>query len=160
MARNYWLMKSEPEAFSFEDLKNCSNKTEHWDGIRNYQARNLMRDEMKKGDWILFYHSNAGANTGAVGLAEVASKEAYPDHTQWDKKSNYYDEKSSPENPRWLMVDVKYKKPFKNMVSLQTMKAEKRLEDMRVVQRGQRLSIQPVEKKHFDHVCKMGGMKL
>ena len=153
-------MKSEPEAFSFEDLKNCPNQTEHWDGIRNYQARNLMRDDMKKGDWILFYHSNAGAETGVVGLAEVVSKEAYPDHTQWDKKSKYYDEKSSPENPCWLMVDIKYKRALKRPVTLQEMKIEKSLEGMRVVQRGQRLSIQPVEKKYFDHVCKMGGLKV
>lgn len=158
MARKYWLMKSEPEAFSFEDLKNCPKKTEHWDGIRNYQARNLMRDDMQKGDHVLFYHSNAGAETGVVGLAEIVSKEAYPDHTAWDKKSKYYDEKSTPENPRWLMVDVKYKKAFKNLVSLKELKAQKSLADMRVVQRGQRLSIQPVEKKHFDRVCKMGGV--
>ena len=153
-------MKSEPEAFSFEDLKNCPDKTEHWDGIRNYQARNLMRDDMQKGDWILFYHSNAGVETGVVGLAEVASKEAYPDHTSWDKKSKYYDEKSSPENPRWVMIDVKYKRPLKKHVTLQELKAEKSMEGMRVVQRGQRLSIQAVEKKHFDKVCKMGGLSL
>jgi len=160
MARKYWLMKSEPEAFSLEDLKNCPNKTEHWDGIRNYQARNLMRDEMSKGDQVLFYHSNAGKETGVVGLAEVVSKEAYPDHTAWDKKSKYYDEKSTPENPRWLMVDIKYKRALKTPVTLQQLKAEKSLADMRVVQRGQRLSIQPVEKKHFDKVCQMGGVKV
>ena len=158
MARKYWLMKSEPYAFSFEDLKNCPKKTEHWDGIRNYQARNFMRDDMQKGDLVLFYHSNAGSETGVVGLAEIVSKEAYPDHTAWDKKSKYYDEKSTPENPRWLMVDVKYKKGFKNPVTLKELKAQKSLADMRVVQRGQRLSIQPVEKKHFDRVCKMGGV--
>lgn len=160
MARKYWLMKSEPEAFSFEDLKNCPKKTEHWDGIRNYQARNLMRDDMSKGDLVLFYHSNAGAETGVVGLAEIVSKEAYPDHTAWDKKSKYYDEKSTPENPRWLMVDVKYRKPLKQPVTLKELKAQKSLADMRVVQRGQRLSIQPVEKKHFDRVCKMGGVEI
>lgn len=153
-------MKSEPEAFSLEDLKKCPNKTEHWDGIRNYQARNLMRDDMQKGDSILFYHSNAGAETGVVGLAEVTSKEAYPDHTSWDKKSKYYDEKSSSENPRWLMVDIKYKRALKNPVTLQEMKQEKSLEGMRVVQRGQRLSIQPVDKKHFVKVCKMGGVNI
>ncbi len=153
-------MKSEPDAFSFEDLKNCPNKTEHWDGIRNYQARNLMRDDMKKGDWVLFYHSNAGKETGVVGLAEIASKEAYPDHTSWDKKSKYYDEKSSKENPRWLMVDVKYKRPLKCPVTLQQLKEETALEGMLVIKRGQRLSIQPVEKQHFDHVSEMGGVKL
>ncbi|MDA0346464.1 MAG: EVE domain-containing protein [Verrucomicrobia bacterium] len=153
-------MKSEPETFSLDDLKNCPKQTEHWDGIRNYQARNLMRDDMKKGDSILFYHSNAGAETGVVGLAEVASTEAYPDPSCWDKKSKYYDEKSSPENPRWLMIDIKYKRALKRTVTLQEMKIEKPLEGMRVVQRGQRLSIQPVEKKHFDHVCQMGGLKV
>jgi predicted RNA-binding protein with PUA-like domain len=152
-------MKSEPDAFSFDDLKNCPNQTEPWNGIRNYQARNIMRDEMQKGDWVLFYHSNAGAETGVVGLAEVASKEAYPDPLQWDKKSKYFDEKSTKENPRWLMVDIKYKKPFKTPVTLAELKAESSLTDMRVVQRGQRLSIQPVEKEHFDKVCEMGGVK-
>jgi predicted RNA-binding protein with PUA-like domain len=160
MARKYWLMKSEPDAFSFEDLKNCPKKTEHWDGIRNYQARNFMRDDMQKGDLVLFYHSNAGAETGVVGLAEIVSKEAYPDHTAWDKKEKYYDEKSTQENPRWLMVDVKYRKPFKTPVTLKELKGQKSLADMKVVQRGQRLSIQPVEKKHFDRVCKMGGVSI
>jgi predicted RNA-binding protein with PUA-like domain len=153
-------MKSEPDTFSFEDLKNCPNKTEPWDGIRNYQARNLMRDEMKQGDWVLFYHSNAGADTGVVGLAEIASKEAYPDPTAFDKTSKYYDEKSSKENPRWLMVDVKDRRALKRPVTLQDLKAEKALDDMLVVKRGQRLSIQPVDKKHFDKVCEMGGLKL
>lgn len=119
-----------------------------------------MRDDMQKGDWVLFYHSNAGAETGVVGLAEIVSKEAYPDHTAWDKKEKYYDEKSTQENPRWLMVDVKYKKALKTPVTLKELKAQKSLADMKVVQRGQRLSIQPVEKKHFDRVCKMGGVSL
>ena len=153
-------MKSEPEAFSFDDLKNMPGKTEHWDGIRNYQARNLMRDKMQKGDHVIFYHSNAGSETGAIGLAKVVSEKAYPDFTAWDKKSKYYDGKSSPENPRWLMVDIKYNKPFKNPVTLKAMKAEKSLEEMLVVQRGQRLSIQPVGKRHFDKVCRMGGLKV
>ena len=95
-----------------------------------------------------------------MGLAEVVSKEAYPDHTAWDKKSKYYDEKSSPENPRWLMVDIKYKRALKKPVTLKELKATKALEAMRVVQRGQRLSIQPVEKKHFVKVCAMGGVKV
>ncbi len=150
-------MKTEPDAFSFDDLKACPNKTEPWDGIRNYQARNLMRDDMKKGDLVIFYHSQAGDETGAVGLASVA-KEAYPDHTSWDPKSKYYDPKSSPDNVRWLMVDVKWKQDFKQLVSLQSMKAEKALEGMRVTMRGQRLSIQPVEAKHFKKVCRMGGL--
>ena len=156
----YWLMKSEPDAFSFDDLKSRPKKTEPWDGIRNYQARNLMRDEMRQGDLVLFYHSNAGSDTGAVGLAEIASKEAYPDHTSWDPKSNYFDPKSSPENIRWLMVDVKWKTDFKKTVTLAEMKAESKLEGMRVIMRGQRLSIQPVEKKHFTQVCRMGGLSV
>lgn len=160
MARNYWLMKSEPDAFSFEDLQNRPGQTEPWNGIRNYQARNLMRDDMKKGDWVLFYHSNAGEKTGVVGLAEIVSEKAYADPLALDRKSKYHDEKSSPENTRWLMVDLKYKRSFKKTVTLRELKAEPALVDMRVVQRGQRLSIQPVDKKHFDHVCKMGGVNL
>ncbi len=159
MALKYWLMKSEPDVFSLDDLKNCPKQTEPWDGIRNYQARNFMRDEMQKGDLVIFYHSNAKKETGAVGLASVATKEAYPDPTQWDPKSNYHDPKSPKDNPRWLLVDLKWKAAFKRLVGLQELKATQSLEDMRVVQRGQRLSIQPVEKKHFDIVCEMGGIK-
>ena len=159
MAKSYWLIKSEPNVFGFDDLKACPKQTEHWDGIRNYQARNFMRDSMTKGDLALFYHSNAGPASGAVGIAEVVSKEAYPDHTQWDPKSNYYDPKSSKEEPRWLMVDFKWKAAFKQLVSLKEMKAESALEDMLVVKRGQRLSIQPVEAKHFEKVCQMGGLR-
>jgi predicted RNA-binding protein with PUA-like domain len=152
----YWLMKTEPNVFSFEDLKNCKNQTEPWDGIRNYQARNFMRDKMKEGDLVLFYHSRCDP-PGIVGIAEIVSN-PYPDHTAWNPKSNYYDPKSSPENPRWVMVDVRYKTDFKNPVTLSDLKADKRLENMKVVQRGQRLSIQPVEKAHFNIVCEMGGL--
>ncbi|MDQ8203073.1 EVE domain-containing protein [Pelagicoccus sp. SDUM812003] len=158
MAKNLWLIKSEPDVFSFDDLKACPKQTEHWDGIRNYQARNFMRDSMKKGDIALFYHSNAGPQSGAVGLAEVVSESAYPDHTQFDPKSDYYDAKSKPEEPRWLMVDFKYALPFKRLVSLKEMKETPELEEMLVVKRGQRLSIQPVELQHFKAVCKMGGL--
>lgn len=102
MARQYWLMKSEPEAYSFEDLMAEKNRTDHWDGIRNYQARNFMM-EMRQGDALLFYHSSTHP-PHVAGIAEVA-REAYPDHTSWDKKAKYYDPKSTPENPRWYMVD-------------------------------------------------------
>ena len=102
---NYWLFKSEPDAYSIDDLKR--DKTQGWDGVRNYQARNFMRDEVKKGDLVLFYHSNAGKETGVVGLCTV-NKESHPDPTAFDKKSKYYDEKSDPENPRWMMVEVKF----------------------------------------------------
>lgn len=146
-------MKSEPDAFSLEDLKNSPNQEEPWDGIRNYQARNFMRDEMKVGDRVLFYHSRCDP-PGVVGIAEV-SKEAIPDPSAWNPKSDYYDEKASPDNPRWCMVTLKFVEAFPRTVSLDEMKSEDKLTDMRVVQRGNRLSIMPVTKAEFDHVCKM-----
>lgn len=154
MAKKYWLMKSEPDVFSFDDLKAAPNSTTHWDGVRNYQARNLMRDEMKIGDPVLYYHSSCDV-PGVVGVAEVV-KEAYPDPTQWDPKSHYYDEKSTPENPRWFMVDIKWKEPFRRTITLEEMKNMPELAEMKVVQRGQRLSVQPVEKQHFDRVVALG----
>ena len=153
---NIWLMKSEPDAFSFEDLKKAPRKTEPWDGIRNYQARNFMRDDMRKGDSVLFYHSNC-KEPGIVGLAEIASKAAYPDPTQFDRKSKYHDPKSDPDNPRWLLVDVRYKKKLKHPVTLKAIKEHPVLKDMKVAQRGMRLSIQPVEAKHFKAVLKLAG---
>lgn len=158
MAKKYWLIKSEPDVFGFDDLAKCKDQTEHWDGIRNYQARNFMRDEMQQGDVAIFYHSNAGPEVGAVGLATVASEKAYPDHTQFDPKSKYYDPKSKPEDPRWLMVDFKWGKAFKRLVTLKELKEAPELEEMLVVKRGQRLSIQPVDKVHFKAVCKRGGL--
>ena len=113
---NYWLMKSEPDVFSIDHLRKMPRKTEHWDGIRNYQARNFMRDAMKKGDLAFFYHSNC-EEPGIVGIMEIASA-AYPDHTAFEPGQKYFDEKSTPENPRWMMVDVKFKKKFKKNVSL------------------------------------------
>ena len=142
--------------FSIDDLKRV--KKEPWDGVRNYQARNFMRDDMKKGDLVLFYHSNAKP-PGVVGLAEV-SKEGHPDITAFDKKSKYYDVKSDPENPRWILVEVKYKKHFKKMVSLNEIKEEKKLSDMALVQKGSRLSISPVKKSEFDHILKLGLVSL
>lgn len=158
MARSYWLIKSEPDVFSFDDLAACQDQREPWNGIRNYQARNFMRDSMNQGDMALFYHSNAGPESGVVGLAEVASEAAYPDPLQFDPKSDYFDAKSLIENPRWLMVDFKWKAAFKRLVSLQEMKTEPALDGMLVVKRGQRLSIQPVERPHFEKVCQMGGL--
>ena len=147
---NYWLMKTEPNTFSIDDLKKV--KKEPWDGVRNYQARNFMRDDMKKGDQILFYHSNCEV-PGVVGVAEV-SKESFPDFTAFDKKSKYYDEKSDEDNPRWMMVEVKFKKKLKRTVSLAEMKETKILSEMRLVQKGNRLSIMPVTKKEFDFILK------
>ncbi|WP_269542034.1 EVE domain-containing protein [Cerasicoccus fimbriatus] len=157
MPRKYWLIKSEPDVFSIEDLKNCPNGTEPWDGIRNYQARNFMRDEWQVGDQILFYHSNT-TPPGVVGLAEVAG-EPEPDPLAWDKKSNYYDEKASPENPRWVRVPVKYVDTFPRTVTLDELKSEDKLAEMRVVQRGNRLSINPVTKAEFEHICKLAKKK-
>jgi predicted RNA-binding protein with PUA-like domain len=149
---NYWLMKSEPDAYSIDQLK--SDKTTLWDGIRNYQARNFMMNDMKVGDKVLFYHSNAKP-PGVVGLATV-SKPAQPDPTQFDKNSKYYDPKSKKEDPRWHCVEVKFSKKFKQMLSLYWLKEEKKLQEMMVIKRGQRLSIQPVEKAHYDYIVKKG----
>ncbi|MEO0794990.1 MAG: EVE domain-containing protein [Verrucomicrobiota bacterium] len=157
MPKKYWLMKSEPDAFSLEDLSNCPNQTEPWDGIRNYQARNFMRDEMQVGDGILFYHSRC-KTPGVVGLAEVVG-EAIPDPSAWDPKSNYFDEKASPDNPRWCMVTVKYVETFPDTLSLDEIKADSKLSEMRVAQRGNRLSITPVTKSEFDRVCKLARKK-
>ena len=146
-------MKSEPNAFSIDDLKNCPKGTDKWDGVRNYQARNFMRDEMKVGDKVFFYHSNA-TPPGIVGICEIASK-PYPDPTQFDPKSKYFDEKSDPAKPRWILVDVKYKKTLKRMVSINEVKNNPKLKEMKLVQKGQRLSIQPVEKKEWDEIMDM-----
>ncbi len=150
----YWLMKTEPDVFSIDDLKNHPQKTSPWEGVRNYQARNFMRDEMKKGDKVLIYHSNCKP-PGVAGIAEVC-KESYPDHFAWDKKSKYYDAKCDPQNPRWFMVDVKFKKMFKSTVSLSELKEVKALESMLILRKGNRLSITPVTKKEFEIIEKMG----
>ena len=148
----YWLMKSEPETYSINTLK--KEKKSLWDGIRNYQARNFMMKDMSPGDQVLFYHSNTKP-PGIAGLAEI-SKPAQPDPTAFDKKSQYYDEKSTKENPRWHCVEVKYKSTFNNYVTLDKVKETKALKDMLLVRKGQRLSIQPVSKKEYDILCKMG----
>lgn len=150
MAKKYWLMKSEPDVFSIDDLKNRKNQTEHWDGVRNYQARNFMRDEMSEKDIILFYHSNC-EEPGIAGLAEVASK-AYPDHTQFDKNSDYFDPKATKENPRWFMVDVKFKKKFSRVVTLKELKECDEIKDMRLLQKGNRLSVIPVTKEEYEFI--------
>lgn len=142
---NYWLMKSEPDVFSIDTLK--SKKKSGWDGVRNYQARNFMRDEMKKGDMILFYHSSCDI-PGVAGLAMV-SRESYPDPTQFDPKSDYYDPKATLENPRWFMVEVQFVEKFNEVISLHTLKNVKALEKMPLVQKGSRLSINPVTEKEF-----------
>jgi len=144
----YWLMKSEPDVFSFDDLKASPKKTTMWEGVRNYQARNFMRDDMEKGDLVLFYHSNC-KEPGIAGIAEIASGQAYPDPTQFDLTSGYHDPKSSRDNPRWLVVDVRYKRSIPRVLSLREIKAHPVLKDMMVARRGMRLSIQPVSEEHY-----------
>ena len=148
---NYWLIKSEPDCYSIDDLK--KDKKTSWDGVRNYQARNFMRDDMKVGDNILYYHSNVNP-PHIAGFAKVASK-PYPDPTQFDKKSQYFDPKSTKENPRWMLVDVAFVKKVKVPLSLSEIKMDPHLEGMIVTERGQRLSIQPVSEKHFKHIEKL-----
>lgn len=151
---NHWLMKSEPDVFSIDQLH--KDKTTLWEGVRNYQARNFMMKDMQVGDWVLFYHSNAKPS-GIAGLAKV-SKLAAPDKTQFDKKSEYFDEKATKEKPIWFCVEVEYVEKFKHLVSLNELRENEKLADMLVLQKGSRLSIQPVDKKHFDIVKKMGGL--
>lgn len=146
-------MKSEPSEFSIDDLKNRPKKTEPWDGVRNYQARNMMRDEMKKGDLVFFYHSNCDI-PGIVGIMTV-SKEGYPDHTAFDPNDKHFDPKSDPDNPRWFYVDVKYKRKFKRTISLSELRDHKKLKDMRLLQKGNRLSIMPVSKKEWDFILSL-----
>jgi len=147
-------MKSEPDVFSFEDLKARPRQTEPWDGVRNYQARNFMRDEMKPGDLVLFYHSNTQP-PGVAGIAEVASA-PYPDATAFDRRSKYFDPKSDPNEPRWVLVDIRYKADLKRLVSLEEMKSMPELSNLRVLQRGNRLSITPVAKAEFEAIRKAG----
>ena len=151
----YWLMKSEPDVYPIDHLRSQKRKTDYWDGIRNYQARNFMRDQMKKGDLAFFYHSNCN-EPAVVGIMEIACT-AYPDHTAFNSNEKYFDADSDPDNPRWLMVDVRLKKKFKNPVTLQSIKAQKKLGDMRLVQRGNRLSILPVTALEWRHIVKMAG---
>ena len=147
----YWLMKSEPDAYSIDDLE--SDGCDMWDGIRNYQARNMMRDDMKIGDEIFFYHSNC-KEPGIVGIARVASK-PYPDPTQFDKKSRYYDAKSSKDDPRWCLVDVEFVRKLARNITLTELKAQKTLDDMILTRKGNRLSIMPVSKKHWNKILSL-----
>lgn len=151
---NYWLMKSEPDVYSIDHL--AKEETTWWEGVRNYQARNFMTSAMQKDDLVLFYHSNAEP-PGIAGIAKI-SQSAKPDKTQFDKKSDYFDAKATLEKPRWHCVQVQYVKKFKKFVSLADLRAEAALQDMMVLQKGSRLSIQPVHKKHFEIVQKLGGL--
>ena len=153
--KRFWLAKSEPETYSIADLERDGRTM--WEGVRNYQARNSMRDDMKIGDLVLFYHSSADP-PGVAGLARVCS-EPYPDPTQFDPKSKYYDETAKKDDPRWILVDVEHVETFPELLPLDAIKKEKALDAMLVVKRGMRLSVQPVEKKHFDRILRMAGAK-
>ena len=151
---NYWLIKSEPEEFSIDDLKGAPGKKEHWDGVRNYQARNFMRDAMKPGDPVFFYHSNCDV-PGIVGIAEVAST-AYPDHTAFDPQDKHYDAASDPDNPRWMMVDIRYKRKLKRIISLAELKRhDEELAGLALVRRGNRLSVMPVSEAHWQFILNL-----
>lgn len=148
---NHWLMKTEPDTFSIDDLKR--KKREAWDGVRNYQARNFMRDDMRVGDGVFFYHSNC-AEPGIAGLAEVAT-DAYPDPSQFDPKSKYFDPGSSRDNPRWMLVDVKFVKKLKRVITLDELKNHKALADMRLLRKGNRLSVMPVEAAEWKYILEL-----
>jgi len=152
MPRRFWLMKCEPSAYSINDLER-DGKTS-WEGVRNFQARNFLRDQMQVGDGVLFYASNADPS-GVTGLAEI-DRAGYPDQFSWTKGHKYYDEGSSPENPTWYMVDIRFVERFPGIVPLETLKHTKGLENMMVTRKGSRLSVQPVTKPEFDIVTKLG----
>jgi predicted RNA-binding protein with PUA-like domain len=151
----YWLIKSEPNEYSIDDLASEPNQQTCWDGVRNYQARNFMRDAMNKGDLVIFYHSNC-KEPGIVGIVEIC-KEAYPDHTAFDPDDKHFDPKSDPENPRWCMVDVQYIRKLKRLVSLSELRdhSEDDLREFALLRRGNRLSVLPVTNEHWDFILSL-----
>jgi predicted RNA-binding protein with PUA-like domain len=150
---NYWLMKSEPDVFGIEDLVKRPDKTEPWDGVRNYQARNMMRDDMKKGDLAFLYHSNC-KEPGIAGIMKIV-REGYPDHTAFDAKQKYFDPKSDPDNPRWYMVDVRHVRTLKRVITLTELKTHDELSELPLVRRGNRLSVMPIIKTHWDFILSL-----
>ncbi|MHC4339068.1 MAG: EVE domain-containing protein [Planctomycetota bacterium] len=151
---NYWLFKTEPDVFSIEDLRRSPKQTTAWEGVRNYQARNLLRDEVRKGDGVLFYHSSANPRAVA-GTAKVV-RAAYPDVTQFDQGSKYFDSKATPDTPRWFMVDIKLDEIFASPVTLDEMRGVPKLEGMMLLKRGARLSIQPVSASEWRATVSLG----
>lgn len=154
--RRYWLVKSEPDCFSFDDLLKAPKKTTFWSGVRNYQARNFMRDDMKVGDGVLYYHSSAEPSSIA-GIAEVV-REGYPDHTALDKKDDHYDPKSTPDNPIWYMVDIKAVEKLPRPLALNELRRVDGLEKMELLKRGSRLSVQPVSEKEWKVIQKLAKL--
>lgn len=149
---NYWLMKSEPSVYSIDDL--ARDGTTYWDGVRNYQARNFMRDGMAEGDLAFFYHSNAEPS-GVAGVMRILKK-GRADFTAWDKKDKHFDPLSTPDKPLWFMVDIAFVEKFRRFVALEELKKSPVLQGMLVTRPGTRLSVQPVAKAHFEHIRKMG----
>lgn len=153
LSHKYWLLKTEPTSFSIQDLAKAPKQTTSWDGVRNYQARNFLRDEMKIGDRVLVYHSSTD-EPAVVGTAKIV-RESYPDHTAWDKKDHHYDAASTAENPRWFMVDIQLDQIFKTPVTLSQLRDVAALKEMELLRKGSRLSVQPVRKAEFEAVLKL-----
>lgn len=149
----YWLMKSEPNCFSIDDLQNSPNQTAAWDGVRNYQARNFMRNDMRISDKIFFYHSSC-KTPGIVGIGEVVSK-PYPDHTAWDPKSAHPDSKSTPDNPIWYMVNIKFIEKLPKIITLEELRGYPELTNFKLLQKGNRLSILPVSQENWKFICNL-----
>ena len=150
---NYWLMKSEPDVYGIDHLKAANKKTDTWDGVRNYQVRNMMRDDMKKGDLAFFYHSNC-KEPGIAGIMIIV-REGFPDYTALDPNEKYYDPKSDPDNPRWYMVDVRYVRKLKRVITLTELKTHPELEDLPLIRRGNRLSVMPLSEQHWNFILKL-----
>lgn len=150
---NYWLMKSEPDVFGIEDLKRRPDQTEPWDGVRNYQARNMLRDQMQAGDLAFFYHSNC-AQPGIVGIMEIV-RAGRPDPTQFDPDSKYYDPASRPDNPRWYLVEVRFQRQLRRTITLDELKTHPELADMPLVRRGNRLSVMPVTPEQWQFILSL-----
>ncbi len=155
--RRYWLLKTEPDCFSYDDLLAAPRQTTHWSGVRNYQARNFMRDDMKTGDGVLFYYSGAEP-AGIVGTAEIV-REGYPDFTAVDPSDEHFDPKSNPENPTWYMVDIRAGERFDQFLDLPGLRHVRALEQMELLRKGSRLSVQPVRSAEWDEILKMGSGK-
>lgn len=153
MTKNYWLLKTEPTSFSIQDLEKAPKKTTFWEGVRNYQARNFLRDSIKNGDEVFIYHSNTD-KPGIMGTAKVV-KEGYPDDSQFNPKSKYYDSASTLEKPRWYLIDIQHQNTFQNPLFLQTLRNFDELSEMVLLQKGSRLSVQPVTKAQWKTILKM-----
>jgi predicted RNA-binding protein with PUA-like domain len=155
--RRHWLVKTEPSVFSFDDLMKCPKQTTSWDGVRNFQARNTLRDDMKKGDLVFVYHSSADP-TAIVGVAEIA-REGYPDKTAFDAKDSHFDPRSREDAPTWFVVDLKATEAFRRPVTLAELREVKGLEKMTLLQKGSRLSVQPVSPTEWEIIYKLGMAK-